>query len=48
MCGFVFYNGDDLDLKTIERSLESIGHRGPDDTQIKLSESAIFGFKRSS
>src|SRR5690606_39693408 len=46
MCGFVFYSGIDLKVDTFAKSLEKIGHRGPDDTEVVKTNSALLGFKR--
>ena len=46
MCGFVFYSGADLDKELFSKSLEEIGHRGPDDTELVYLTDAMIGFKR--
>jgi len=46
MCGFLFYSGKDLEKEKFSKALESIHHRGPDDTRIVDLDAAQVGFKR--
>lgn len=46
MCGFVFYSGKGLEKEKFERALETINHRGPDDTEVVQINNVWMGFKR--
>lgn len=47
MCGFVYFKGTSLERREVERSLNLLHHRGPDDTRLKqVSENSWLGFKR--
>lgn len=46
MCGFVFLKGKSITEKKAIRALESLHHRGPDDTKLQSFGSAYIGFKR--
>lgn len=46
MCGFVFLKGKSFKQDVAERSLETLHHRGPDDTRLKKFGDAYVGFKR--
>lgn len=46
MCGFVFYSGKKLQKEKFEKALETIDHRGPDDTRIVQVNDMWMGFKR--
>jgi asparagine synthase (glutamine-hydrolysing) len=49
MCGFVFSkNVSDESFTQLTKSLESIKHRGPDNTKILKKDYGIFGFNRLS
>jgi len=46
MCGFVYFHKTQLAKEQFDRALESIHHRGPDDTEFGQIENNLFGFKR--
>ena len=46
MCGFVFLKGKSVHEEKAIRSLESLHHRGPDDTKLIQIDDAFVGFKR--
>ena len=49
ICGIAdFYNPESLDIKTAENMNVSLKHRGPDDTDISISDNVIFCHNRLS
>lgn len=46
MCGFVYFHQTKLAKEQFDRALESIHHRGPDDTESGEMMGNLFGFKR--
>lgn len=46
MCGFLNWFGGRRDEARLQRGLEAIAHRGPDDTGIDKNEEAWMGFRR--
>jgi asparagine synthase (glutamine-hydrolysing) len=46
MCGFVYYHKTQLAKEQFDKALESIHHRGPDDTEAGDLNGSLWGFKR--
>lgn len=46
MCGFIFYSGKELEKEKFKNALETISHRGPDDTKVIQINNMWMGFKR--
>ena len=49
MCGFfgsLNYSGEKFDLKSINRALNTLSHRGPDSEGVEKLDNVVFGHKR--